>query len=161
MQESQFAIVIPAVFVVIGIGLIWFAYHNRKLAKASLAWPSVTGRIIRSQVSQSENFDQENRLKVTYLADVAYEYVVGDQTMQGDRVQFGGRISGGSSKPAQKVVDRYPVGSEITVYYDPVRPNQCTLERTTAGSLIVLYIIGFAFVILAPIIGVVAYGFRE
>lgn len=161
MQPSELAIVLPSIFVVIGTGLIWFAYYNGKLAKASLTWPSVIGKVIRSQVSRSENIDQENRHTVSYLADVAYEYVVGEQTLQGERVQFGGRVSGGSAKPAQKVVDRYPVGAEVTVYYDPARPNQCTLERTTAGSMIVLYVIGFAFVILAPIIGFVAYGFRE
>jgi len=33
------------------------------------------------------------------------------------------------SRKAYDTVDRYPVGAEVTVYYDPENPEQSALER--------------------------------
>jgi len=149
----MFVFVIPAVFVVLGIFLIWLGVRSRKLANASKAWPSTPGRIATSLVREYESTDNDQvNTRVTYTAEVEYDYLVEGEVLRGNRVQFG--LGGSSnSKAIREIVNRYPVGAEVDVYYDPAKPSQCTLEQKAAGSVAFFLIIGTLFLILGPAVG--------
>ncbi|MCL4678148.1 MAG: DUF3592 domain-containing protein [Alphaproteobacteria bacterium] len=107
-------------------------------AKASERWPTVEGRITTSEVQQ----DRGNKGKVMFSANVGYDYQVDGQKLLGDTVWFGGNFSSSSSGLARQTVDKYPVGKQVRVSYDPAQPEVSVLEPGAFWSSYLVYGIG-------------------
>jgi len=61
---------------------------------------------------------------------VVYQYEVNGRVYQSQTIKageqfFNVRIIG----QAQETVDRYPIGAQVMVYYNPVNPQESALER--------------------------------
>jgi hypothetical protein len=66
----------------------------------------------------------------TVSPHVEYDYEVGGVRYRGDRIRAGDRYASRSgSKLAYAAIDRYPVGSDVTVYYNPGNPSESAVER--------------------------------
>lgn len=89
-------------------------------ALRSHSFPSVLGSITRSQIVHSGGEDGSH-------VEVAYEYFVGRDRYENDALRFGMNMNGLTS--LQQVVDRYPVGVEIPVYFDPDDPQHSAIEQ--------------------------------
>jgi hypothetical protein len=110
-------------------------------ARASERWPTVEGRITTSEVQQHRG----KKGKVTFSANVGYDYQVDGQKLLGDTVWFGGNFSSSSSGLARQTVDRYPVGKQVRVSYDPAHPEVSVLEPGAFWSSYLVYGIGLLF----------------
>jgi hypothetical protein len=101
-------------------------------AEASKSWPSTLGVVEVSDVDVSRDDDG-----TTYAADVVYVYRVGDHEYRGAEIQAGGSVRSSSRSSALKVVNRYPVGTDVAVYYDPADPTEAVLQpgESAGGSL--------------------------
>lgn len=64
---------------------------------------------------------------ITY--DIEYEYMVDRVSYRNSRVTYGR-----SDENPYKILDRYPVGKEVTVHYDSSRPAYPVLEKKGLGS---------------------------
>ena len=71
-----------------------------------------------------------------YKAKIEYEYTVGSETYTGDIICIGGEINTSFPKRAEERCQRYPVGSEVNVYYDPLDPETSCLEQKGEGSVL-------------------------
>lgn len=100
--------------------LIFFGLMEINAAWSSRNWPSADGEIITSEVS----FDGE-----FYHADIFYEFVVGHSKFSGSKVSFGGDLRTDSEQIHQDIIDKYPKGSDVVVYYDPALPTNSVLEK--------------------------------
>jgi hypothetical protein len=58
------------------------------------------------------------------------------QTYTNNRIAPGAEVGGSG---ASKVIARYPIGSQTTVYYNPQKPSESFLEHK-APSLVALWI---------------------
>ena len=65
---------------------------------------------------------------------------------------FGFQQSYGNPSKAQAVLAAFPVGGQVTVYYDPNNPAEAVLERKAGGSIITL-VVGIIFVATSLCIG--------
>lgn len=85
-------------------------------------------------------------MRITYNAEIEYEFSVEGKDFRGDRVAYGDY---GSSSPshAEDVAGRYPPGKEVTVYYLPENPAECLLEPGASAKAWILPIVGVAFVV--------------
>jgi hypothetical protein len=109
----------------IALGMFWRVSRTRN-------WQPVTGQVITSHlVIRSDNEGSAE------YPDVVYTYSVMGQQYRSDKIFVGGAIGGTG---ARKVVERYPVGSAVQVYFDPQHPERSALERRSpiAGFLLVL-----------------------
>lgn len=88
-------------------------------------WSHAPGRIIRSQMAVRRPPAGNEIGTAVNIPAVTYSFSVGGVTYQGSRVSLG-EISG---KYAEEALARYPVGTGVTVYYDPADPGDCVLER--------------------------------
>lgn len=115
------------------------AYRGIVEAQQSLKWPTTPGRIVRSGVDvsvhrdRSPDRDRRNRETRSYSAEIEYEFEVNGQTFKGSRIavisdQFG------SKDWAQTTSKEFPVGTEVTVSYNPSKPGQCVLEPGRWGG---------------------------
>jgi len=135
---------------VFGIAAVWMLYtyfRQRREASESAAWPATQGKIVLSTVKASNFYDRDSSgtwQKTFYFPNVQYEYSVMGKTYTGKRIAFGASRGFRSRAPAEKILERYPVGATVTVYYNPNDPADAVLERQlrSGGSLL---FIGIAF----------------
>jgi hypothetical protein len=143
--------IIPAV-IAVGLFLLgWFRYRK---TQASGTWPAVAGRMLAAKVeSTTIPGDEDAAEMTTYFLAVQYEYEVGAATFYGSRIAFDRR--GYRVQPAaEKALMAYPVGGSVRVFYNPARPGECVLERTTSSGLPLMLIgglIGLAAAVVAAI----------
>jgi hypothetical protein len=93
--------------------------------QSTQTWLSTTGTILMSSVQSSHTGNSHSTYPV-----VVYSYVVNGQSYQSQRIRAGDqfltvRVAG----QAQATVARYPIGANVTVYYNPANPAESALER--------------------------------
>ncbi|MFZ1220595.1 MAG: DUF3592 domain-containing protein [Chthoniobacterales bacterium] len=95
---------------------IYKAWKNVQMAKASVNWPTTTGRITASDTK-----------KVVFRRQpqITYSYSVNGTPFTSQRVSF---VGGFKPKEVDPILARYPVGSEVAVAHDPQNPTEATLE---------------------------------
>jgi hypothetical protein len=118
---------------VLGIYLVVFSLRSKKKAEESQDWPAVPGSITAAEVKRSVNRDEDGNESYAYYPKVEYTYQVGGETLTGKRLTFGGQVAQKNPASVQKNLERYPVGGQVTVYYDPVKPSDAVLERQAVG----------------------------
>jgi hypothetical protein len=109
-------------------GIVWYVYIQIKKARtvkqASRTWPSTTGKIAKSRVELAGGRDM-----ATVEHRIIYEYQVGGRQYQCDQIHPGDKFFEMASKEeTYDLVDRYPVGRDVTVYYNPDNPAEAALE---------------------------------
>ncbi len=128
-----------SLFALIGAGLLAGYYWGRKKAQASLSWPHTQGKVLESYVRQDTREDfEDNTTTVVYFPEVRYGYTVNGEEYVGRQISFGGVPGGTRPSLAQKVVDRYPEGAEVTVYYNPDKPSEAVLEHGAPSSALLV-----------------------
>ncbi len=104
------------IFLIVFPFAVYKAWQNVQMAKASVNWPTTTGRVTASDIK-----------KVVFRRQpqITYAYSVNGTPYVSQRVSFAG---GYKPKDVDPVLARYPVGTEVTVAHDPQRPGEATLE---------------------------------
>lgn len=128
------------------LSLIGFFWSKSRLVRKSKRWPSVLGEIIQSKVVRESNYEGSY-----YSPKVVYRYSARGRSYEGDTVQIGAGGSTGARSQAKKTVNRYLVGSQVLVYFDPEKPDRACLERRGEGGW-VLYFLAIVYPVL--IVGV-------
>jgi hypothetical protein len=107
----------------------WFIWDRAKkrdaIRQSALGWQTTTGRVLKSRVEVSSGGDS-----TSVSPRVHYAYDVNGRAYQSDQIQAGDKIMAiGTSQNAYATVDRYPEGAIVTVYYNPLNPQESALER--------------------------------
>lgn len=105
------------------LALPYLIFYRIALAKARSAqgWPSIKGKVVNAFMEQVGS--------VWPAPIIIYSYAVDDRAYRSSRVRFGGT---GMMSPvdAEQLLERFPTGAEVDVYYDPKRPGQSVLIQT-------------------------------
>jgi len=120
------------IFDAIFLGIIFST--QRKVAHAS-SWPSTMGTILMSMVQWRSS--GSNSTSGANYPVVMYSYQAMGQAFQGNKIAPGPEAS---ALGAHKVVARYPMGTQVMVYYNPENPSEALLERSTPSIVKVLWI---------------------
>lgn len=132
-----FVNVFIGLFIAIGLGMLGFAYVSWNRATAAADWPTVSGRIIESNVRESSDSDGGS----TWRAEIKYEYETNGRALVGERVAFG--YSGSSSRSYHEgIAAALPVGAHVGVRVSPDDPSRATLATGMNMSIIFLAIFG-------------------
>ncbi len=119
-------------FGLLGVLLVTNAFFQRRKLSSSNAWPIAAGQVIESQVRTLTDYDYVNQVSSTsYSPEVRYTYEVNGQPYLGRWITLGAQKTYSRATDAQAVVDRYPAGRQVTVYYHPQKPAEVVLERQT------------------------------
>jgi hypothetical protein len=90
------------------------------------SWPTARGKIVRSElIAKHHRFAGEPET-VENAPAVEYEFSADVGHYRGSRIGIGDDSGGANS---EATLARYPLGAEVTVYYDPNDPKNCVLER--------------------------------
>ena len=142
-----FSRIFPLPFLIDGVTVFAFGTRNFFRAESSTGWPTTTGMIETSSVEYHTDNDNGGG---TYHAHVFYHYSLNGTTYNGDRVAYGDY---GESNPAhaRHIVNRYPAGSNVTVYYMQDKPEECLLEPGIQGQTWFLPCFGALFAIVGSV----------
>jgi hypothetical protein len=111
MNPGYFFIVIPVACVVCATWAI-------RRGRASRDWPSTTGVISRSAIFSSEG---------SHNVTIEFRYSVGGREYRSQQIRYFGLPR--THRGLVELVERYPAGNEVVVYYDPEKPSRAVLER--------------------------------
>ena len=147
-KQSILGTLFFATFFFIG-GFMAYQHFTKPLAKeaeASKKWPTVEGIVTQSELNKyCDNEDND-----MYSANVRYKYSVGGKEYSDGNIQtLDGSTNVKSS--VKKTVQKYAVGTQVIVYYDPEFPNTAVLEPGTSflfGILLKLPLIFCAVAVL-------------
>jgi hypothetical protein len=141
------------------LGLILCAAAYKSLqVRAAREWPSTPGKVVISnaELRDFKVIDSEraegHRTEQRNFANIVYEYAVAGKKLRNNRVSIGEDL--GNFEVAETIA-KYPAGMAVTVYYNPLHPDEAVLERDLPkgiwgclgiGTVIVLAIVfGSAF----------------
>ena len=147
-------LIIGLIYAMIPIGITVLMVLKYREVRRARHWPATTGKVIASGVVSHRKSPGDpgynfGDTEVTNEPRVEYEYRVGKKKYRGHKIDLGEKTS---SYELEKILDRYPVGAEVTVYYHPSDPNTAVLERDvpwwvwTAGVGCVVVSIAFPLV---------------
>ena len=120
------AIILP---VIILIALGFFLYRRSKMRdaakQAAQNWASTMGTVTMSTIQVRRSGRSRSEVPV-----VVYQYQVGGNSYTGQTIKageqfFNVRVMG----DAIATMNRYPVGAQVMVYYNPANPAESALER--------------------------------
>ena len=145
-------VIFALIFIAGGIGLIIWGYGIVKKAKASTGWPTVEGTVVSAKVERKKSTSGRRRgSSTTYKAEVVYDYSVEDTPYSSNRISFG-EYSSGNPNHARQIVNRYPQGGEVTVYFKPGQPKISVLEPGESWSTYMPLGMGVVFFLMGLIV---------
>jgi len=134
------------VFLLIGMGLSYWGWNILQDARASASWPTIDGKVVKSEVTHSIDSDGGD----SYSPEITYVYIVNNEQLANKTIKFG-ENSYSSRKKAEGIAASYPVGKNVTVYYDPQQPDKSVLEPGVSGGSYIVLGIGVLFILITLI----------
>lgn len=126
------ALVVPPFLALAAMYLIVQVFLARIRLARSMDWPSTRGRILDTSI-EIERFPHEVSGGV-HAFKLQYEYFVAGQRFVGDQLSVNPQLSTSfRSRAEDRAVEYYP-RAEVTVFYNPAKPQQACLERTLEGE---------------------------
>jgi hypothetical protein len=137
----------------LGIVMLFFALYHIRDYLGSADWQPVNAKIVNSRIIPHEHreseYDENDRyvgetVYYTYEAQMQYRYTVNGQQYIGDNITFGeelcimeqclgGRQQFDTEREARRLLRRFSLNSERTVYYNPANPEEAVVERSLSG----------------------------
>lgn len=96
-------------------------------------WQSTRGVVTVSQLINQSTLPTEN-----HSSQVIYDYEVDGVTYRSTTISHG--FADGSISAGHNLVETYPKGTRVTVYYDPYNPEDSVLKLTEMNTFIALFI---------------------
>jgi len=130
--SKRFFMFFGAIFIIGGIIAAYFGINTIKLAIASESWPTVEGKVIKSEINRVKRRVKREERTVTethYIPIVSYQYTVNDIAHISDKVSFV-EVSYDEtcSSCANAIRNKYPKDTIVKVHYNPEKPNEAVLE---------------------------------
>ncbi len=159
-----FGVVVTCILLVIDVVIMGIGARNVVRAYGSLRWPQVPGVVARSESGTESVFndrDELTRRATMYVAHIRFDYSVRGQNYSTDQLHFGQTVSSGDSSEAQLRLFKYPLGSAVTVSYDPANPSIGAVEPGLTRDLFYIPGAALGFMIPAIMILLFLYGAKD
>lgn len=122
--------VFGTLFLVPGLIALYFAAQGIAGEYQTRNWLQTDGMVASSEVFTNEVKSASGTPVKTQRARIVYTYKIGNSIFASDRVSFSSEAN-----RAPSLVDNYPKGKKVTVYYSPDNPSSAVLEPKTARDI--------------------------
>ncbi|HUA62046.1 MAG TPA: DUF3592 domain-containing protein [Verrucomicrobiae bacterium] len=137
-----------AICLIAGVAMIAYSIHQRSRLRASESWHHAMGTITRADLVRRDSTDS-----VEYQVSVFYDYLVKGVGYTGKRIEFGSR-GFARKKRAESELAKYPVNSNVMVYFNPDKADEAVLVRSAPYSTLYLVL---GMLLLAVALGIVVF----
>jgi len=133
------------IFTLVGALMFYFfGWPPIKYAYESKSWPVTGGTIMKSEV---DSWIKDG--KSQYAALIKYTYLVDGEEYSSYKIGVNNSSSNSNMSAAKTLVEEYPVGKTVDVFYDPEVPDSAALipgvragDVALAGGMLLFAIIG-------------------
>ena len=115
-----------------GSGLLSYGLYQKHKVRESQGWTQTTGTVTKADLVHETGTDSSG-----YSIAVSYEYLVDGVRLAGNRIGFRQR-SYLRKQRAETELARYPVGSDVEVFYDPANPGDAVLARESVDGVLLI-----------------------
>jgi hypothetical protein len=137
-----------------GCVLLAWGFLNARTAVLSKSWPSVPGVIQTSTVSHQVSYT--DGVEHSYSPVLSYDFQLNGRSYSGTRIAS---VSPSSSSTGEsgclEILQPYPAGSSVMVYYNPRDPSECLLVPGLHLSNLALPLVGIFVMAFAWVIGMI------
>ena len=142
--------------IAVGVLFMYRAVSGRLKSKKAQQWPTVTGRVLSSEVVEDRLRSATGKATIAFIPDISYEYIVNGQAHTGNSVIFGETVYDYIS--ASRICEKFAVDTEPRVYYNPERTDESVLLPQATEGLRSL-VPGIFFIVSGILIGVMGIVF--
>ena len=144
-----------AIFLLLGLGVVYYGYRLIRKARASTEWPAAQGTVESSAVDvkreRERDSDGDVHYETKYIPRIVYRYQVEGTDYYGEQISFG-NTSSRSPNWAYRIRDQYSPGMEVSVYYDPANPQEAVLQPGAKWTTYIVLVIGVVFALTGGLI---------
>jgi len=149
LTGKQVKLVIIILIGLVGMFCLFVGLFASTMNMSASSWPVTEGNITSSEVVDWGAVNHHD-----YRPQISYQFQVGGRYYSSSQISSGAiYYSGDGSKEATEIVNRYPVGSQVQVHYNPNNPSNAVLETQSGLTEQVPLIIG-VIMTAAALIGV-------
>jgi len=134
---------------VVGILLSVFTFGSIRKGKKSMSWPSVGAVVNSSEVEVRREYDPEDGESVYYYPRINYTYSVDGQNFKGNKYKI--MEASMSRRKARTVVAGFSPGDQITVFYDPEKPEESVMQPGEQKYLYIFFVLGIGLAVFSVI----------
>ena len=124
MTSLLFALIITASIVFIYL----YVKKENTLQNDSVNWLATSAVVTSSHVRRDRD-KNSGAPKTVYWFGVQYNYNVEDKVYQGERYTFHGDLPFSNRSKADRILEKFPIGKTITIYYRPGNPQESVIKR--------------------------------
>lgn len=149
LPKVIFSAIFGIVFIFLCPFLAYQGYKGIVESKASATWIETEMEVVSSRII----FQQGSRLRKNYHPQIEYSFHVEDKEYTGSGIRFTTGLYP-QKADAEKVLAKYSVGSQHSVFYDPNDPNSSVL--VAESSLVfnwIFMIVAIVFFFIALLVG--------
>src|SRR2546421_660265 len=118
----------------------YLVLHGMQRQSAAMAFPTVEGRVTESLVRVTRG----SKGRINYAPLIRYVYNVRGKAYTSNVLRYG--MGGQGGRPnAEQMVSARPVGSPVTMHYNPANPADAILEPGVHGTDLLIPLILFPF----------------
>lgn len=115
---------------------LWFIIK----AKSTENWDKTDGTITNSELLDLTSVGEADS---TFKPQIDYSYTLNGNEYKSKRIYFGSHIMTSYNKRhSQKLVEKYPRGTKVIVYFDRLNEKQSVLETGIKYQIIIGFILG-------------------
>lgn len=145
MLDNLLLLVLGVAMLAIDGAVTWHLVRDLRLGIASRQWSHTRGAVVKSWIEEREGDGGR-----AYYPNVEFRYEVDGRSFEGK--EWTHRAQDGTSESAEAVLNRFPKGQSVDVFFDPADPARSVLEQ---GIVVKPFIICFVVAALLGIIGLV------
>ncbi len=131
----------------LGAVLVLAGQHMWRAGSATRSYTRTRGRVVRAEVEEFPRTSEEGGTRFRPI--VRYAFEVRGRTYESERISIGAATGTESSEAqdARRVVERYPLGAEVDVWFDPRDPGRSVLvPGIPRAEIVVAVVAGVALV---------------
>ncbi len=126
------SIIVPLLIALIITASIVFIFlyvkKENTLSNDSSNWLGTSAVIASSNIRRDWD-KNKGTPKTQYWFEVQYNYEVDQKPYLGERYAFHGNPSFKTKTEAQKLLEEFPIGKTITIFYQPDNPQESVIKR--------------------------------
>lgn len=148
-------------FFLLGWALLFESISRLSDAQDSTGWPTTTGTVLESDIHDGVWLRNKKDADTHYQPTVEYTYTVDGTAYTNDRVSFTEHSGSTERSWAEDIVDRFPIGAEVTVYYKPGAPDEAVLDPGVDQDNYVVLVIAIGTILAGAAAAVVGWVMRQ
>ena len=135
-------------FLIIGLLLVFAQFYQMFILR-STNWETTYGKVINSFVKETYNRRSDDATSAwMYEPIVEYEFEINNRKYSNNTINVGGDSKTNNKYGVREIVEKYPKGMTVSVFYDYEDPNMSCLEKKLNGGFYFVFTFGIAFIVI-------------